>query len=79
MVLGGFLVVPAGLIAAMTGRPTAVVSESPDTQAAAAKTRAVIMQVERRLGFDPTETEKLGYDIESRIPSPRARWGTLLT
>ena len=28
------------------------------------------MEIERRLGFDPTdrETEKLGYDIESRIP-----------
>lgn len=28
------------------------------------------MQVERDLGFEPTdrETEKLGYDIESRVP-----------
>ena len=28
------------------------------------------MEVERRLGFEPVdrETEKLGYDIESRIP-----------
>jgi hypothetical protein len=28
------------------------------------------MEVERGLGFDPTdrETEKLGYDIESRVP-----------
>ncbi|HJY05586.1 MAG TPA: DUF3883 domain-containing protein, partial [Bryobacteraceae bacterium] len=35
-----------------------------------AKARAVIMDSERRLGFDPTdrEFEKLGYDIESRIP-----------
>ena len=30
----------------------------------------MIMEVERRLGFDPTdrELEKLGYDIESRVP-----------
>ncbi len=41
-----------------------------DTQASAAQARAVIMEVERRLGFDPTdrELEKLGYDIESRVP-----------
>jgi hypothetical protein len=28
------------------------------------------MEVERRLGFDPTdrEFEKLGYDVESRVP-----------
>jgi hypothetical protein len=28
------------------------------------------MEIERGLGFDPTdrETEKLGYDIESRVP-----------
>ncbi|PWG75072.1 hypothetical protein DF186_14585, partial [Enterococcus hirae] len=41
-----------------------------DTQAAAARAREIIMEVERQLGFDPTdrEFEKLGYDIESRIP-----------
>jgi hypothetical protein len=28
------------------------------------------MEIERRLGYEPTdrETEKLGYDIESRVP-----------
>jgi hypothetical protein len=41
-----------------------------DTQASAARARAIVMQVERRLGFEPTdrEVEKLGYDIESRDP-----------
>jgi hypothetical protein len=41
-----------------------------DTQASAARARAIVMQVERDLGFVPTdrETEKLGYDIESRVP-----------
>ncbi len=35
-----------------------------------ARTRAIIMDIERSLGFEPTdrEIEKLGYDIESRIP-----------
>ena len=35
-----------------------------------ARARLIIMETERRLGFEPTdrELEKLGYDIESRIP-----------
>ena len=67
--LGGVLVVPAGLLAAMSGRSTPLSAPS-DTQASAARARAIVMDVERRLGFDPTdrELEKLGYDIESRVP-----------
>ncbi len=69
VILGGLLVVPAGLIARMTGRAVAA-STLVDRQAVAARARAIVMQVERRLGFEPTdrETEKLGYDVESRIP-----------
>ena len=70
VVLGGLLVVPMGLLAAMTGRPIAAPTAPADTQASAARARAVIMEIERNLGFDPTdrEFEKLGYDIESRVP-----------
>ena len=70
VVLGGLLVVPAGLIAAMTGRTPAAPSAPVDTQASAARARAVVMEIERNLGFEPTdrEFEKLGYDIESRVP-----------
>ncbi len=70
VVLGGLLVVPMGLLAAPTGRPIASQGVSADTQAAAARARAIVMEVERRLGFEPTdrEHEKLGYDIESRVP-----------
>jgi hypothetical protein len=70
VVLGGLLVVPMGLIAAMTGRPTAVPTALADTQAIAARARAIVMEVERGLGFEPTdrEFERLGYDIESRVP-----------
>lgn len=68
VVLGGLVVVPLGLVAAMTGviAPTHPV----DTQASAARARAIVMEVERTLGFEPTdrEFEKLGYDVESRIP-----------
>ena len=70
VVLGGLMVVPAGLIAAMTGRPLPVTSTSPDRQAAAARARAAVMEIERSLGFEPVdrEFERLGYDVESRDP-----------
>jgi SNF2 family DNA or RNA helicase len=68
VVLGGFVVVPAGLLALLTGRPLTKTMQAVDTQAAGARARAVVLEVERRLGFEPTdrEYEKLGYDIESR-------------
>ena len=68
--LGGVLVVPIGLIRALNGTTLADDPASPDTQAAAAEARRIVMEVERRLGFDPVdrEFERLGYDIESRIP-----------
>ena len=41
-----------------------------DTQVSAAAARAIVMEIERDLGFEPTdrEFEKLGYDVESRVP-----------
>ena len=68
VVLGGLLVLPMGLLMAMTGR-TVVPTASADTQASSARARAIVMEIERRLGFEPTdrEFEKLGYDIESRV------------
>jgi SNF2 family DNA or RNA helicase len=70
VVLGGLLVVPKGLLAATAGKPVTTPTQTTDTQAAAAHARAIIMDVERSLGFEPVdrEFEKLGYDIESRMP-----------
>jgi SNF2 family DNA or RNA helicase len=70
VILGGMLVVPAGLMAKMMGRPSVRFTNTVDTQAAAARARAIIMDIERSLGFEPTdrEFERLGYDIESRVP-----------
>ena len=70
-VLGGLVVVPMGLLAAMAGRPAPEAATPADTQAAAARARAIVMETERWLGFEPTdrELEKLGYDIESRVPA----------
>ncbi len=70
VVLGGLLVVPMGLLATMTGNHGPISPTVPiDTQASGARARAVIMEIERSLGFEPTdrEYEKLGYDIESRV------------
>jgi SNF2 family DNA or RNA helicase len=69
VVLGGLVVVPVGLLAAMTGRVLPAPASPADTQASAARARAIVMKVERTLGFDPTdrEFERLGYDIESRV------------
>jgi hypothetical protein len=70
VVLGGSLIVPMGLIQVMTGQPASDATVAVDTQISAARARAIVMDIERSLGFDPTdrEAEKLGYDIESRIP-----------
>ncbi|MFG1363450.1 helicase-related protein [Xanthobacter versatilis] len=70
VVLGGLLVAPIGLIRAMSGQPQVSAQTAVDTQAAAARAREIVMEIERGLGFVPTdrEFEKLGYDIESAIP-----------
>ena len=70
VILGGVLVVPRGLIMAISGKRKEPERQATDTQESAARARAIIMETERTLGFEPTdrETEKLGYDIESRIP-----------
>jgi len=66
--LGGLVVVPIGLIAQLTGHTLPEPSQAADTQIIAARARAIVMAVERQLGFDPVdrELEKLGYDVESR-------------
>jgi len=70
VVVGGFMVVPAGLLAKMKGERATPDREGTDRQAVAARARAIVMEVERRLGYEPVdrESEHLGYDIESRDP-----------
>jgi hypothetical protein len=75
VVLGGLLLVPSGLLAKMA--PAGVSVGRPcDTQASAARARGIVMEIERSLGFDPTdrEAEKLGYDIESRAGDGKLRF-----
>jgi hypothetical protein len=70
VIQGGFLVIPLGLVKAMRGEATKRETYPADTQESAARARAIVMDVERNLGFEPVdrEFEKLGYDIESHIP-----------
>ena len=71
VVLGGLLVVPRGLVDMMVGRIPPETKPLIDTQASAARARAIVMETERNLGFEPKdrELEKLGYDVESRVSS----------
>lgn len=70
VVLGGVLVVSAGLLALIQGKPLPRAAVPTDTQAAAARARKIVMDTEFELGYEPVDREldKLGYDIESRVP-----------
>ncbi|MGQ9895801.1 MAG: helicase-related protein, partial [Roseiflexus sp.] len=74
VVIGGALVVPSGLLAKITGRSPVSAASARDTQEIAAHARAIVMEIERRLGYHPVdrEFERLGYDIESRDPNTGA-------
>ncbi|HOT37741.1 MAG TPA: helicase-related protein, partial [Candidatus Latescibacteria bacterium] len=71
VVLGGFLVVPSGLIELMKGIKTPKLQDEVDKQAVAAKAREIVLETERALGYEPIDREldKVGYDIESRVPN----------
>ncbi len=75
-IFGGLLVVPRGLIETMRGHVPLTAASPADTQAAAARARAVVMEMERSLGHEPVDREfdHLGYDIESRAPSGKLRF-----
>jgi superfamily II DNA or RNA helicase len=76
VVVGGTLVVPAGLLAQMvpSARAAAPVQFSHDAEARARVEKAAmdaVMARERELGFEPQDVsaEKRGYDIESKVPA----------
>jgi hypothetical protein len=63
------VVVPQSLLMAMKGLTT-IQTAPADTQVSATRSRSIIMEIERGLGFEPIdrEFEKIGYDIESKVP-----------
>lgn len=74
IVVGGVLVVPAGLLPKLKGEQPNI-STSPhqfahETARVEHLAMRAIMEIEHRLGFIPRDVsaDKCGYDIESRIP-----------
>ncbi len=69
VVIGGALVVAAGLLARLRGE-TADDAAVRETERSERLAMAAVMQAERALGFVPRDVslEKLGYDVESRVP-----------
>jgi len=72
VVIGGALIIPAGLLARLSGAPT---PESPglfgkDRRAVEQAAMEAVMHKERALGYEPRDVsqQNLGWDIESRIP-----------
>ena len=70
VVLGGVLVVPAGLIAAVAGRSKPPAPITADTQEAAARTRAIVMHTERALASSPPTASSSTSATTSRAASP---------
>ncbi len=74
VIFGAALIVPRGLLDVMKGSTESnQIATRPiaDRQEIALRARKIVMERERRLGFEPVdrEFEKLGYDIESRNPA----------
>jgi hypothetical protein len=71
-IMGGALVIPAGLLARLQGQrtlePAQIAQERKRVELAA---MAAVMAAERSLGYQPRDVsrENLGYDIESRHPT----------
>ena len=74
--IGGMVIVPIGFLNELRGQQpvAAEPSHTTDKQAVAAAAREIVMQAERKLGWEPTdvEFERRGYDIESCDPRGEA-------
>jgi hypothetical protein len=71
VVIGGALLVPAGLLARLRGeRPADADGFARETARIERLAMAAVMERERQLGFIPRNVSavRCGYDIESRIP-----------
>jgi len=69
-VVGGVLVIPAGLLNRLTGKSAATAPlHAIDTAPSERRAMEAVMATERALGFEPRDVsaEKRGYDIESSI------------
>ena len=71
VVIGGALIVPAGLLARLQGqRPQVPDRVVHDTERSECLAMVAVLETERALGYEPYDVsrEQCGYDIESRVP-----------
>ncbi len=71
VVIGGALVIPAGLLARLKGEPVPTVDAlARERQRIERAAMAAVMAHERALGFVPRDVsaQKVGYDVESLVP-----------
>lgn len=70
VVIGGALVVPAGLLVRLRGEQSEADRHTIETQRVERLAMEAVMATERRLGFEPDDVsaDKRGWDIESKIP-----------
>jgi len=70
LAIGGALIVPAGLLAALRGAKPASESAARDTARIEQLAMQAVMAFEQAQGFEPRDVsaQKVGYDVESRIP-----------
>ncbi len=77
IVIGGALVIPAGLIPKLQGQalPPEAALFARQRKAVEDAAMAAVMAKERELGNDPVDVSKqnLGWDIESRLPNEKGR------
>lgn len=71
VVIGGALVVPKALVAALeAGGATTADAAVRDTERVEQLAMAAVMETERSLGYEPRDvsSDNCGYDIESKVP-----------
>ena len=71
VVLGGAMILPAGLLRKLRGQGNDVPPTfALDTERSERLAMAAVIEAERNLGFDPRDVseEKRGYDIEASVP-----------
>jgi len=70
VVVGGALIVPRGMIEARGGRRAEPALFAKETARVELLAMDAVMAAERGLGYEPRDVsrDKLGYDVESRIP-----------
>ena len=77
VITGGALIIPKGLLHQLTGAPGdgTELFGSGDRQAVEYAAMNAVMQIEKELGYQPSDVsgDKCGYDIESKVPESRRR------